>query len=268
IEGAKTIRVTFTIDAAAEDAVPGQGSLTIEEGGLVKLNATLKSKSGQRISLAEESDGKRVLSSVNNQGVEGIFDAKNGRSNYNVYLSRIGIFTGMFAMHGFRAVAAGRDPSASIDLKQIFQVQNVKVGQSRKGMQGLTYELKSAIEPMPIDLVKIWYDPTTFRIARREYKVKGRGLEETIYEDYLDVQFDGGKGAAAAPKDKPAPPAPIPDAEVENLFFKAKLQVAESHLRAGKKDKAAEILEEIIKTYPKHPQIGDARRLLEDAKKK
>jgi TolA-binding protein len=44
--------------------------------------------------------------------------------------------------------------------------------------------------------------------------------------------------------------------------------VAETHLSAGRKDKAAEILEEIIKTYPKHPNIPDARRLLDQAKKK
>jgi hypothetical protein len=266
IEGAKKLRVTFTIDAANDEAVPGNGSLSIEEGNLVNLKATLKSKSGERITLSEECDGKKISSSVDNHRVEALYDEKNGRSNYNIYLSRIGFFTGMFAMHGFWSGAGRGREAYSLDLKQIFQVKNVRTAQSRKGMLGLTYELKSAIEPMPIDLVKIWYDPNNYKIARREYRVKGKGVEETIIENYIDVQL--GDEKAAGVKEKPPPPPPVTDAEMENLFFKAKLQVAESHLRAGKKDKAAEILEEIIKTYPKHAQIADARRLLEEARKK
>jgi hypothetical protein len=266
IEGARKLRVTFTIDAASDEAVPGNGSLSIEEGNVVTLKATLKSKKGDRITLSEECDGKKITSSIDNHRIEALFDEKNGRSNYNVYLTRIGFFTGMFAMHGFWSAAARGREAYSLDLRQIFQVKNVRTGQSWKGMQGLTYELKSAIEPMPIDQVKIWYDPNNYKIARREYLVKGKGLEETIIESYIDVQF--GDEKAAGPKEKPPAPPPVTDAEMDNLFFKAKLQVAESQLKAGKKDKAAEILEEILKTYPKHPQVAEARRLLEEAKKK
>jgi hypothetical protein len=51
------------------------------------------------------------------------------------------------------------------------------------------------------------------------------------------------------------------------LFFKAKLQVAETHLKNGRKDKAVEILEDFIKTDPKHSQLGEAQRLLQEARK-
>jgi len=173
------------------------------------------------------------------------------------------VFLGVFTMHGFYARSASRPEKVSLDLKQIFQVKNVKFGESRKGMTGLVYELKSAIEPMPIDQVKIWYDPNNFKIARREYRVKHKGKEETLIEDYLDVQLGAEKAAVATPKE---PPAPVSDAEMDNLFFKAKMTVAESHFKAGKKAQAVEILEEIIKAYPKHSAIPDARRLLAEAR--
>jgi hypothetical protein len=152
-----------------------------------------------------------------------------------------------------------------MDLKQVLQVEKIQfAGDGKGGSKSLTYEFKSAFQPMPLERARLWYDPKTYRIVRREYQLKGKSSVDTVYEDYTDVQF----GDEKAGKEKAPPPPPIPDAEMENLFFKAKLQVAESHLKAGKKDKAAEILEEIIKTYPRHPQIAEARRLLEEAKKK
>jgi hypothetical protein len=263
IESARMIRVTFTIDAANAESLPGKGTLSLDEGGRVQLEGVLRDKSGEKVEFSEESDGKKIRSAVGPLRAEGRFD-KNSRSNYNVYLSRIGVFLGTFAMHGFYARSTGRAEGLSLDLKQIFQVKNVKFGESRKGMTGLTYELKSAVEPMPIDQVKIWYDPNNFKIARREYRVKARGKEETLIEEYLDVQLGEAKAAVATPKEAPAP---VSDAEMENLFFKAKMTVAESHLKAGKKAQAVEILEEIIKAYPRHPGIPDARRLLEAARK-
>jgi len=264
IESAKTVRVSFTIDAANETSLPGKGDLVFEDGGRARISGVLRSRDGEAVKFVEESDGKKVLSNIEILRAEAAYDPKYGRSNHNTYLSRLGIFLGVFAMHGVHSRAG---PGFTLDLKQLFQVKNVKFGESRRGMTGLTYELKAAFEPMPIDLVKIWYDPNTYKIVRREYKIRHRQREETIIEEYTDVQLDDGK-AAAAPKDKPAPAPPVSDAEMENLFFRSKLTVAEAHLKAGRKGQAAEILEEIIKTYPKHPNIPDARRLLDEAKKK
>jgi outer membrane lipoprotein-sorting protein len=265
IESARTVRVTFTIDAASDEALPGSGSLSIEEDGRVKLQATLRTRNADGLTFSEECDGKKIVSIIKTMRAEGVYDPKNGRSNYNVYLSRVGIFLGTFAMHGFYSKSSRRPEMYSLDLKQVFQVKNLKFGESRKGMTGLVYDLKSAIEPMPIDQFKLWYDPNNFKIARREYRVKNQGVEVTVIEDYLDVQMGSGKPAAAP--EQPAA-APVSDAEMENLFFKAKMTAAETHLQAGRKDKAAEILEEIITSYPKHPKIPDARRLLEQAKRK
>jgi hypothetical protein len=75
------------------------------------------------------------------------------------------------------------------------------------------------------------------------------------------------------PRENPPPKPkveekPIADADLEPMFIKAKLSVAEHHIRLGKKEKAIEVLEEVIKTYPKSPLIPDAQRLLELARKK
>ena len=264
IESARSIRITFTIDASVEETRPGSGTLSIEEDGRTKLQASLRSKDGAGLSFSEEFDGTKIVSIVQTMRAEGVCDPKYSRSNYNVYLSRVGIFLGAFTMHGFYSKSTKRPEKYPLDLKQVFQVKNLKFGESRKGMTGLVYDLKSAVEPMPIDQFKLWYDPNNYKIARREYRVKNQGVEVTVIEDYQVVQLGSGK-AEAAPE---PPPAPVSDAEMENLFFKAKMTAAETHLQAGRKDKAADILEEIIKSYPKHPKIPDARRLLEQARKK
>jgi hypothetical protein len=82
--------VIFTIDAANDEAVPGNGSLSIEEGNFVNLKATLKSKTGERITMTEECYGKKMSSSVDNHRVEALYEEKSGRSSYNIYLSRVG----------------------------------------------------------------------------------------------------------------------------------------------------------------------------------
>jgi len=267
IEAAKTVKVEFTIDGAAKDASPGKGSLSIEENGRVKLSVELRSKEKRTLVLDVTCDGQKIVSSFDQSRVDIPFDPKLSRSNFNMYLSRLGIFSGSLFQHGFSSGAArARDPIL-MDLKQLFQVQNVRAsGDGKNGTKILTYDLKAAFEPMPLDQAKIWYDPKTYKIVRREYRLKNKNMSEVVYEDYDDLRFGDEKPVAA--REKPAPAPPVSDAEMDNLFFKAKLDVAGIHLKAGKKDKAAEILEELLKTYPRHPQIGEAQRLLEEAKKK
>lgn len=268
IETAKTIHVEFTVDAASKDAAPSKGSLSIEESGRVKMSVDLRSKDKPPVRLDVASDGRKIVSSLDKSTVDIPFEPKLTRSNFNMYLSRLGLLAGSLFQHGFSAGAARAPQPISMDLKQMFQVQNVRdSGEGKNGTKTLTYDLKAAFEPMPLDGAKLWYDPKTYKIVRREYRLKSKTTSEVLIEDYDDVRFDDEKPVAA--KEKPAPPPPpIPDAELENLFFKAKLDVAGIHLKARKKDKAAEILEELLKTYPKHPRVGEAQRLLEEARKK
>lgn len=106
----------------------------------------------------------------------------------------------------------------------------------------------------------VWMAPGV-GIVKSETRIKG---QKPIVIELKDFK---GESTAAAPAPRPAD-VKIPDNEIEDRFFKAKMQVAEVYLRDGKKDKAAEVLEDLIKTYPKHSKIPDARRLLEEARKK
>ncbi len=65
----------------------------------------------------------------------------------------------------------------------------------------------------------------------------------------------------------PTPPAaepevPLSDDEVEAGFIKAKVKVARTHLEAGRKEKAREILQGVLRDFPKHALTKEARELL------
>ncbi|HEX7900971.1 MAG TPA: hypothetical protein VF950_24645 [Planctomycetota bacterium] len=85
-------------------------------------------------------------------------------------------------------------------------------------------------------------------------------------------------GAAAGPatsgSSTPPPPPPPPpvdetlsDDEVDRQFIQASMVPAREWLRKGNKPKAIAILEDIIKTYPKHAATAEVRKLLEDVRK-
>jgi hypothetical protein len=71
----------------------------------------------------------------------------------------------------------------------------------------------------------------------------------------------GGRGPS--PAARPSDPEPaMSDDEIEAGFIRAKVKVARTHLEAGRKDKAREILEGVIKEFPAHVLTKEARDLL------
>jgi hypothetical protein len=188
IEAARTIKVEFTIDAKVPDARPGKGTMSIGEGGTLRVDARLESEK-QSLSLMVESDGKRVKSTFESKTLEFDVDPKYLRSNHNVYLSRLGIFIGIAFEHGIRTGNArtlkqNGEPIV-FDLKQMFLVQDVRAaGESSDGARILTYGFKSAFEPMPVSDVKIWYDPGSYKLLRREYRIRSRAIDAVLIENY------------------------------------------------------------------------------------
>jgi hypothetical protein len=59
----------------------------------------------------------------------------------------------------------------------------------------------------------------------------------------------------------------LSDDEVDRQFILASVGVAREWIRKGKKDAAAGILEDIVKSYPKHRATLEARKLLEEIRK-
>jgi hypothetical protein len=116
--------------------------------------------------------------------------------------------------------------------------------------------------------------------ARRLGKVGDARDSKVIWEgsslapselDAWRKELDAAKQEWARKTGRPAgtPTAPaarepeLSDDEVEAGFIKAKIKVARTHLDAGRKDKAREILERVLKDFPKHVLVKDARALLE-----
>lgn len=73
-----------------------------------------------------------------------------------------------------------------------------------------------------------------------------------------------------APKPPPPPPEdpPLSDDELDAAVIKAQLKIAQSCLKSGMKEKAAAILQDVIKSNPRSPLLPEARKLLEEALKK
>jgi hypothetical protein len=62
-------------------------------------------------------------------------------------------------------------------------------------------------------------------------------------------------------------PLDISDEELAIRFIRNRIDVAKEHVRIGLNQKAIDILEDIILSYPKHPETDSARLLLKFLKK-
>ena len=63
-------------------------------------------------------------------------------------------------------------------------------------------------------------------------------------------------------------PIDIPDKDLIPLFIRSRIAVAAEHLQDGKLKLAAEVLEDVIRTHPDHPDTETARDLLNLINKK
>lgn len=265
VERSKNVKVLFKLWAKSEGETVSRGTFTMEGETRMKMSADLRGKDGSRIAIWTEYENQKIRSSFADHRVEVKGEGRPVRANFNVYLTRLGIFAGGVFEHGFWT-GAGRGGGASgisVDLKQMFTVKNfTPLGEGKNGTQGFSYDLVAAFKPMPFKWAKVWYDPKTYRIARREALWEFEGKEETITEEY---EFQGEDGKPIA---KPTPTqTAATEAEADVLFIQAKIQVANEHLTNGRKQKAVDVLEDLALSFPKHSLYPEIKRLLEQAKK-
>jgi hypothetical protein len=261
IEGAKSVRVMFTLMPAGSAEELSRGTFTMEEEAKLRLAADLRMKDGGRIVFWSQYENQKIRAALGPAQVEARIDGKSARANFNVYLSRLGILTGGIVDYEMWSRGGGK---TTLDLKQLFGVTKVVAsGNGAGGTKILTYEFNSAIKPMPFVWAKIWYDPRTYKLTRREVRWVFERREDTIVEEY-EIQLDDDKAVAAV---KPAAP-PKTDAEQDVLFIQAKIQIANEHLKNGNRQKAIDVLEDLALSFPKHSLFPEIQRLLEEAKKK
>jgi tetratricopeptide (TPR) repeat protein len=105
--------------------------------------------------------------------------------------------------------------------------------------------------------------------ARREGRIYMTPEAEKLIGAFDGVQQETPRGGGPPPLPvrqdarTPAPAPPLGDAELDARFVQVRFEVAKEHVRAGRKEKAIEILEDVVRSYPKHPEAERARLLLQ-----
>lgn len=105
--------------------------------------------------------------------------------------------------------------------------------------------------------------------ARREGKAFMTPEAEKLLGAFDGVQQETPRGGATPSlpvrRDdrKPADASSLSDAELDARFVQVRFEVAKEHVRAGRKEKAIEILEDVVRSYPRHPETERARLLLQ-----
>jgi hypothetical protein len=106
-------------------------------------------------------------------------------------------------------------------------------------------------------------------LARITGSRSARELKRDL-EDALPAAGAAPAGASTPSSGARAPREPeekLSDDDLERRFIQARVAVAMDLIKRGKKDKAIEVYEDIIKTYPKHVDTVAVKKLLEDARK-
>jgi len=266
IERSTDVRVLFTLTTSQPGDVISRGTFSMEGDSKLRMSADIRSQQGDRLSIWSEFQNGRVKSSVGDQVIEVKADGKQARSNFNAYLSRLGIFTGSLFEYGFWSGSSRNGNSISVDLKQIFGLKDFSaVGEGKNGTKIISYNFSSAFNPMPFRWAKVWYDPKTYRIVRREVLWENKGKEELIIEMY---EFQGADGKPVTGAAAGTPTVAKSEAEQDILFIQARIQVANEHLTNGRKQKAIDVLEDLALSFKKHALAPEINRLLDEAKKK
>jgi thiol-disulfide isomerase/thioredoxin len=103
--------------------------------------------------------------------------------------------------------------------------------------------------------------------SRTPREVK-RELEACLPSRESEPASAGGGGDLPSVQPTPPPQEKLSDDVVERQFIWARVAVAQETLKRGSKPKAIEILEDVLKSYPKHKDTEEVRQILEDMRKK
>lgn len=97
--------------------------------------------------------------------------------------------------------------------------------------------------------------------ARRDHKTYLNPEAEKVIATMSGVQRESVSGLGRVDVGKPGP-LKMSDEELDIRFIRGRIDVAKEHLRYGRQDKAVEILQDVIQSYPTHPETEAARLAL------
>jgi tetratricopeptide (TPR) repeat protein len=99
-------------------------------------------------------------------------------------------------------------------------------------------------------------------VAKREGKEFLTAEMERLVRTFTGVQQSGTIDLGKLGFRREQPKLTMTDSELTQLFVRSRVDVAGEHLRAGNIALATKTLEDVIKTYPHHPEAEYARELL------
>ena len=110
--------------------------------------------------------------------------------------------------------------------------------------------------------------PEAKPVARISSPRSPRELRRDL-EEALEAAKSAGGDTADPVTAVPLPPVKeqLSDDEIDRKFIQARMAVAAGLAKRGMKDKAIDVLEDVIQTYPKHVLTKDARAMLEQIRK-
>jgi len=154
------------------------------------------------------------------------------------------------------------------ELKPIRERFNYAKCEFKKGSEDCA---KYDVDRAPTILV---LDPTRAKPEEKPLaRIASSRTPRELRRDLDDALASFKGGAAAGVPDRPATGSlPIPreklsDDEVDRRFIQARINLALDYRKQGKKDKAIEVLEDVVQSFPKHVLTLDARTLLDQLKK-
>src|SRR5262249_28757132 len=99
--------------------------------------------------------------------------------------------------------------------------------------------------------------------ARKDGKAFMSGEAERVITSFAGVQQEVlNPNLGRLEIGKRPQPLKISDEELAGRFIRGRIDVAKEHLRAGRRDQAIEILQDVIKSYPKNSETESARLAL------
>ena len=122
IERARNVRVLYTLTPASEPQNLSRGTMTLDGESKMKMSADLRSEGASRVAMWMEFENAKIRSSMAGHLVEVKGDGRSVRQNFNVYLTRLGIFAGAIFEHGFWSGASRGTKELAVDLKQLFSL--------------------------------------------------------------------------------------------------------------------------------------------------
>ena len=115
-------------------------------------------------------------------------------------------------------------------------------------------------------------DPTLERPEESPLaRIAGSRSARELLRDLDPLRLGKSAPGPEPPAGAPAGPRPfltkedeaLSDDELDRQFIRAQLRVAEEHLNRNRRDKAKEVLNDIVKNFPKHRATLEAKKLLE-----